>query len=155
MAYQDTCREILRYALVPPLGEPIEETPARGRDLRRDLIFHIPYDTKGFWAYVQMNYKSLALIVDCKNYAGPLHQNEIIITAKYLNEKGLGLFGIMLCRRGLSESARRTQKSLWNEGKLLLALSDDDLKDMLKLKELGDDPSKIIDNAMRKFRESV
>jgi hypothetical protein len=153
-AYQDVCCEVLRYTLVPPLAEPIEESPARGRDQRRDLIFHIPYDSKGFWGYIQMNYRSLALIVDCKNYAGPLPQNQVIITAKYLNERGLGLFGIIMCRKGLSESARRIQEKLWNEGKMLLALSDHDLQNMLNLKEAGEDPSKVIDNSMRKFRQS-
>jgi hypothetical protein len=153
-AYQDVCREILRYAFVPPLAEPIEESPARGRDQRRDLILHISYDSKGFWGHIQMNYKSLAFIVECKNYATPLPQNQVTITAKYLSDKGLGLFGIIICRKGLSESARRTQEKLWNEGKMLLVLSDHDLQNILNLKEAGEDPSKVIDNSMRKFRQS-
>jgi hypothetical protein len=153
--HQNICREILSYTLVPPLLDPSEETTTADRSQRRDLIFHIPYDVKGFWAHIQMNYKSLALIVDCKNYAGLLPENQITITAKYLNEKGLGLFGIILCRRGLSESAKRTQERLWEDGKMLLALDDHDLENMLSLKEAGEDPSKVIDNAMRTFRQSV
>ena len=101
-----------------------------------------------------MYYKSLALIVECKNYATPLPQNQVTITAKYLSDKGLGLFGIIICRKGLSESARRTQEKLWNEGKMLLVLSDHDLQNILNLKEAGEDPSKVIDNSMRKFRQS-
>jgi hypothetical protein len=38
---------------------------------------------------------------------------------------------------------------------MLLALGDDDLKNMLNLKDSGEDPSKVIDNAMRTLRQGV
>jgi hypothetical protein len=153
--YQDVCCEILTHVLVPPLLEPTEESTTKGRDQRRDLIFHIPYDAGNFWSWIRMTYKSLALIVECKNYSASLGPNQVVITSKYFGEKRLGLFGIIACRKGLSESARREQERLWvDEGKMILALTDDDLNNLLSLKETGEDPLKVIDNAIRLFRQS-
>jgi hypothetical protein len=95
------------------------------------------------------------LIVECKNYSASLGPNQVVITSKYFGEKRLGLFGIIACRKGLSESARREQERLWvDEGKMILALTDDDLNNLLSLKETGEDPLKVIDNAIRLFRQS-
>jgi hypothetical protein len=154
--YQGVCREILSYALVPPLLEPSEETATTSRSQRRDLIYQIPYDAGDFWKWISLNYKSLALIVECKNYADLLPPSQITITSKYFGEKKLGLFGAIICRKGLSESAKHEQTRLWMEDeKMILSLTDDDMTNMLALKEAGDDPSKVIDNAIRLFRQSI
>jgi hypothetical protein len=155
-AYQDVCREILRYALVPPLLEPSEEAATMGRAQRRDLIFQIPYDAGDFWGWIKLTYKSLALIVECKNYADLLPASQLTITSKYFGEKKLGLFGAITCRKGLSDSARQEQTRLWMEDeKMILSLTDVDMINMLALKEANDDPSKVIDKAIRSFRQSI
>jgi hypothetical protein len=154
--YQDICREILSYALVPPLLEPSEETATRGRAQRRDLIFHIPYDAGRFWESIRIAHKSLALIVECKNYSDLLRPDQVTITSKYFGEKKLGLFGVIVSRKGLSESAKQEQMRLWmEEEKMILCLTDGDMINMMSLKEADDDPSKVIDNAIRLFRQSI
>jgi hypothetical protein len=155
-AYQTVCRKILTHTLVPSLLEPSEETATRDRLQRRDLIFHIPYNAGDFWKLITLTYKSVALIVECKNYADPLRANQVTLSSKYFGEKKLGLFGVIICRKGLSEPAKREQERLWiQEGKMILALTDDDLVDMLRLREAGDDPLKVIDNAIMLFRQSL
>jgi hypothetical protein len=155
-AYQDVCCEILRYALVPPLLEPSEEAATIGRARRRDLVFQIPHAVEDFWGWVRITYKSLALIVECKNYADLLPPSQVTMTSKYFGEKKLGLFGAIVCRKGLSEPAKQEQARLWMEDeKMILSLTDDDMISMLTLKEANDDPSKVIDNAIRLFRQSI
>jgi hypothetical protein len=109
----------------------------------------------GFWEFIELGYKSLALIVDCKNYSDFLSPNQVTLTSKYLGERGLGMFGLIISRRGFSRSAEREQRRLWTiDGKMILSLIDADLIKMMSLKEEGDDPSKVIDNANRLFRGS-
>jgi len=72
----------------------------------------MPYDAGDFWFWIMLTYKSLALIVECKNYSVPLRPNQVMITSKYFGEKRLGLFGIIMCRteknRGMSWTSSST-----------------------------------------------
>lgn len=156
--YQDTCKDILSYSIVPPLLGPFEEasTESTGGTQRRDLIFNIPHDVGGFWQWVSIVHSSLSIIVECKNYGKYLPQNQVVITSKYLGRKRLGNLGIILTRKGLSKGAIAEQKRLWVEDeKLILCLTDEDLIKMLELKEHKEEPSKVIDEAVRSFRRSL
>jgi len=44
--YQDICKEILSYCLVPHLTEPLEQSETRDGMHIRDIIFHIPHELK-------------------------------------------------------------------------------------------------------------
>jgi hypothetical protein len=154
--YQQLCRKILTYALVPPLLEPMEESGTEKGRQRRDLIFHIPHDVGGLWESIRINHKSIAMIVECKNHSEPLRSNQLTVASKYFGEKRLGAFGIIACRKGLSESAKDEQKRLWiYEDKMILCFEDSDLLKMLELRAAEDDPAKVIDNAIRRFRGSL
>jgi len=154
--YQQLCRKILTYALVPPLLEPIEESGTGDGRQRRDLIFHIPHDVGGLWEWIRINHKSLAMIVECKNHSQPLRSNQLTVASKYFGEKRLGAFGIIACRTGLTESAKDEQKRLWlSENKMILCFDDGDLLKMIELRAAKDDPAKVIDNAIRRFLESL
>jgi hypothetical protein len=96
------------------------------------------------------------VIVECKNYAEPLQANQVTITSKYLGAKRMGLFGIIVCRKGFAESARKEQERLWmEEEKMIICLEDNDLLKMLELRETGEDPTKVIDSEIRLLRSSI
>jgi len=153
--YQHVCKEILTHTLVPPLLEPEEGSSTEDGRQQRDLIFHIPHDVGGFWEWIRFRHKSVAIIVECKNYSEPLEANQVTITSKYFGEKRLGLFGIIACRKGLTDSARNEQKRLWTDHSIMIVcLNDDDLLRMLELRETDDDPAKAVDRAIRQFLES-
>jgi hypothetical protein len=154
--FQNICGEILTYTLVPPLLQPKEEISTSNGRQRRDLIFHMPYNASNFWTWIMLTFKAVALIVECKNYSQELQADELTITSKYLDDTRLGLFGIIVSRKGYSESARDEQKRLWiNDNKMILSLTDEDLVKMLRLKQAREDPAKVIDNAHRLFREAI
>jgi hypothetical protein len=90
--YQDICKDILSYCLVPLLPEPFEQNENRNGIHRRDLIFLIPHGLGRFWNFI-MNKFGLAVIVGCKNYSDFLTENEFIISSKYLDRKVLLLSG--------------------------------------------------------------
>lgn len=156
--YQTICKDILKYCIEPPLLEPIEEsqTESTGGTQRRDLIFHIPHEVDGFWKWISITHSALAVIIECKNYKKELPANQVVITSKYFGAKRLGNFGIIVTRNGLSDGAKEEQKRLWNEdNKMIICLCNNDLIKMLQLKEHKEDPSKIIDEAIRAFRQSL
>lgn len=154
--YQVVCKEILSYTLVPPLLDPQEEVYNEQGTQRRDLLFPIPNDVTGFWNFIKLTHESLSIIVDTKNYCDELPPNQMVIASKYFGKKRLGMFGIIVTRKGLSEGARTEQRRFWmEEDKLILCLTDEDLLKMIRLKEDDDDPAKVIDDHYRKFRTSL
>jgi len=153
--YQDICEEILTYCMVPPLLEPISQSRTRDGMHIRDLIFHIPHGLSGFWTYLISKYGT-AIIVECKNYTDTLSENELIISSKYYGKKKLTNLGLVLTRNGLSNNGLKAQEKLWDkEDKMLLVLTDEDLKKMLELKDKGDKPWMIVDFHEREFLSSL
>jgi hypothetical protein len=153
--YQDICTDILAYCLVPPLLEPSEQSQSLNGRHKRDLIFQIPHNAGDFWNWLIIKY-GLAIVVECKNYAEPLKENQVVITSKYLGKKKLTTLGIMLTRKGLGKSAQQTQIDEWKDNdKMVVCLNDEDLIKMLELREKGQESSKVIDNAIRRLLERV
>ena len=155
--YQNLCKEILIYCLSPGLSEPEEEVPNEDQTQRKDLVFKIPHATTDMWQYVTLTYGAQAVIVDCKNYES---QRCPLLQPKGDNvsmlSKTVMIFGIIVSRQEISTGAKAEQKRLWNEDdKLILCLNDAHLLKMLELKEKGDDPAKVIDDAQWEFRKSL
>jgi len=154
--YQDVCEEILSFCFVPPLLEPQREAIALGGLHRRDLIYHIPHDVDGFWHYVKTAYSSLAVIIECKNYSRSIAPNQIAIGSKYFGPKKLGTFGVLVSRKGPSKMAQKQQMDLWtNEDKMILCISDQELKEMVALKSRKSKPEIVLDRQIRKLRQSI
>lgn len=154
--FEDICREIFTFLFVPPLAEPLVQLRTETRLQIRELVFPIPCGMSGFWGYVQDRYKATALIVECKNYSGPIEGNDVVIFSKYLGDKRLGSFGIILSRQPVAQSAVGEMKRLWdNEGKLILCLDDENIKEMIRLKNEGKDPELLIEKTQLEFFASL
>jgi hypothetical protein len=110
--YQDLCKEILEFLFVPPLNSPFEQSRTETDLQVRDFILDIPYSAGGFWADVRTTFFASAVIVDSKNYSEPLPANGVVINSKYFGKSRCGLFGVILSRMGLSESAKKEQARL-------------------------------------------
>lgn len=154
--YQDVCEDILNYCLAPPLIESTRQSPTSGRLQVRDLLLHIPHEAEGLWRHISSRFEATAIIVECKNYTNELRSNQVVITSKYLGAKRLGRFGMIISRKGLGSGGKREQTRLWLEDdKLILSLTDQDLRKMLELKGAGEDPGKVIDSKLRRFLEGL
>ncbi len=153
--YQDICKEILCYCLVPPLLEPLEQSTTNDGLHVRDMIFHIPYELSRFWTFIIEKF-GLALIIECKNYQQELKENELRITSKYLGKKKLTKLGVIVTRKGLHANAIRAQENIWkDEDKMILCMNDEQLKKMIELKENEEEPWKVIDSLIRDFLSSL
>jgi hypothetical protein len=78
-------------------------------------------------------------------------------TATYLGER-LGRFGFLVTRKPPSEAKQKKTFSIYNDSnprKIILILSDQDLREMLDMKCRRADPMRFIQRMYRKFRQSV
>jgi len=154
--YQRLCQDMLSFCFVPPLLEPVYEESTTGGIHRRDMIYHIPHDASGFWAYVKTAHSALAVIVDAKNYTGILPKDQIVITSKYFGPKKLGNFGIIICRKGLDDSGNKEQADRWvHHDEMIVCLTDDDLEEMVGLKLAGHDAEYVVDRKIRELRSAL
>ena len=80
----------------------------------------------------------------------------MVITSNYFGLKKLGIFGVLISRKGISESGIRQQKDSWiHNDKMIVCVSDEDLKKMIRLKLEEENPEQIIDWYIRKLRQSL
>lgn len=107
---------------------------------RRDLIVsNYPKDSTSFWSEVKQEYKSKAIIIDFKNYSEKLNSSTLFSVSKYAT-KNVGYFAIVFSRKGIDNIAINEQKTLLNDGKLLIEFNDNELIEMINEKVLGKDP---------------
>ncbi|WP_306231404.1 hypothetical protein [Agrococcus beijingensis] len=150
--YQTIVRDILRLVLTPPLESPIEELSNRMGVNRRDVIMP-NYAVDGFWHFLRNHYSAHFVVVEAKNYTGPIKKNQVLQVANYLSEPGTGLFGIIACRTAGDRSAEITRREQWIlHRKLIVVLNDADFDEMLALNCGGQEPSAVIRQKIEDFR---
>jgi hypothetical protein len=84
----------------------------------------------------------------------PAHLNQ---TNTYLGDR-LGRLGFIVTRNPAAPAQQRKAFSIYNDSsarKIILMLSDNDLRDMLDMKYRGQDPTRFVQNLYRQFRQSV
>lgn len=71
-------------------------------------------------------------------------------------EEGCGLFGLICTRREIQNSAKTALLGQWlHYRKMIVCLTDQDLINMLLLKEEGNDPNLIIKEKITSFRKGI
>jgi len=154
--YQDVCQEVMSYCLVPPLLKPCVEVTDEVGIHRRDIVYPIPGGIGNFWGFIQRAYSATGVVVDAKNYANELPANQVVIVSKYFGVKKLGNFGIVISRKGPSASAKKEQIDRWvHHEDMIVCLSDDDLREMVLMKEISGKPEEILDKKIFEIRKSV
>jgi hypothetical protein len=153
--YQKLIGQILEHLFCPPLETPISELSDLDGVNRRDWI--IPnYSDQGFWNFVREKYNADYIVVDAKNYKGPISKNQVLQIANYLKMHGAGMFAIIVTRVGANKSAHLTIREQWMANrKMILVLNNEDIEAMLLSKSAGGNPEKIIGQAIERFRLSM
>jgi hypothetical protein len=139
----------------PPLEAPISESGDAVAVNRRDWIFP-NYADAGFWHFLRQRYKADYIVVDAKNYKGPISKTQVLQIANYLKPHGTGMFAMIATRGGADRSADLTIKEQWAiHGKLILVLKDDHLQSMLLAASSRGEPHKVLGQAIQEFRLSM
>lgn len=153
--YQCLVLEILDFLFDPELIEGKMEVKTYEGTERRDLIF-TNNSNQPFWTYVRNEHSAFLLMFETKNTRklSSAHLNQ---TNTYLGDR-LGRLGFIVTRNPAASAQQRKAYSIYNDSparKIILMLSDNDLRDMLDMKCRGHEPTEFIRNLYRNFRESV
>jgi hypothetical protein len=155
LQYQKWVADAFEFLFVPPLGPVHYEDPDGERRNRRDLILE-NWAADGFWAQVRSAYRADQVVVDAKNYTGPLKKRPVLDLSHYLKPYGCGMFGILCSRKGAAPSAIHAIREQWiGGGKLILVLSDALLAEMLRLKASRTPPEEVLRREIANFRKSL
>ncbi len=151
-AYQKLCRDIVEFLFCPPLRSPIWESSNLAGVNKRDLI--LPnYATDGFWKFMRSEYRADYVVIDAKNYTKGIKKDEVLQIANYLSRHGAGLFAIIITRNAPEESALYTIREQWIcHNKMIVALQDSDILQMLTDASFGNDPSEVLRQKIEDFR---
>jgi len=155
MAYQRLVSEILEFLFVPPLETPRFEIPDGDARNRRDMIFENACAT-GFWANLRSSYAAHYIVVDAKNYSAGVDKGPVIDIAHYLKPYGCGMFGVLATRHGASGAGLHAMREQWiGNQKMIVALDDDDIKEMLRVKSESGAAEEIIRSKIATFRMAL
>ncbi|WP_169788776.1 hypothetical protein [Vulgatibacter incomptus] len=153
--YQKVVERILEHLFCPALGPPRSEHSDSSRHNRRDIIM-ANYAEGGFWRFLRERYCADYVVVDAKNHSGMIAKAHALQVSNYLKEEGVGLFGIIVCRKGADKACVYTIRERWFlEGKLILVLTDEDLKAMLEAKDAGEPAENVVRQRLEEFRLAV
>lgn len=144
--FEDICIEILIDLLVPPLTAPkIQLRSYSGID-RRDAVFpnrNFTADTN--WGHIYQELGARMILFEFKNYEKEeIGKDEVDQTRNYLT-KPMGKLAILCCNKLPNPVAHIRRNTVYSQdGKVILFLTKDHLKEMLYIKERGEDPSDLI-----------
>lgn len=154
--YQRLVLEILNYLFNPELIDGKPEVRTIDGTERRDIIFTNDSD-ETFWSYVRFTHDGIIIMFEAKN-TNELGLAEINQTATYLGDR-IGRLGIIVTRKTPPETVQRKIFSVWNDSapnrKVILTVSDDELRDLLDLRCQNGSPTKWMQSHYREFRTSV
>lgn len=153
-AYQMLSSQILQFLFCPPLGKPINELPNQPKVNRRDII--LPnYGGYGFFGFLHSQYHADYIVVDAKNYRSKVQKADVLQLANYLSAHGAGLFGLIVTRRGVDRGGEQTIRENWIvHRKMIVVINDEDVAQMVALKDAGADPESVIRQKIEDFRLS-
>lgn len=142
--YEQLSVQILKHLFHLDLAGWREQNETADELNRFDVVCRIIPRTE-FWRFLVTHLNSRYVLFECKNYCDPIAQGEVLTTEKYLLASALRRVAIVLSRHGSSKSAQAMCGGAIREaGKLILVLSDNDVHQMLAMKDRGDDPSDLL-----------
>lgn len=130
----------LIYILGNRVFDPVGEVKIDSGRKRIDIVFN--NNNRGFFQTLNSLYKVHCpkIFVECKNYGKEVGNPEIDqLQGRFSKQRGM--FGILLCRtiENKSTMIKRCQDVLHNREAFIIALADDDIVELLKLKEAGEE----------------
>lgn len=149
--YEDLVEEIFSYLFVPPLQRSRSQIRASDGSEIRDIIFPNINDSL-FWKHVRAEYKGAYVVVEVKNKL-KADKSDVLQLSDYLQDRQLGLFGILISR-GMSQSAIDQRRKLYSTEphKMIVLLDDDDIREAVVKKSNNEDPEGVIRDRIDAYR---
>lgn len=142
--YEKTCEDIIDYLFESVITNKKSQLYTDNNLYRYDYVARINPITE-FWKFLTNEIKSRYIIFEFKNYSDEINQEQILTTEKYLSSQALRKVAIIFSRKGGNESADKfVRGALRESGKVILILSDNDVKEMIIQKEKGAAPELLL-----------
>lgn len=153
--YEKKCTEILKYLFrLDFTGWQTQQRTDDGLN-RFDLVTRVR-SISDFWLFLCNELNSRYVVFEFKNYKLKINQGQVLTTEKYLHKQALRSVAFIISRKGASDNAIKfTQGAMREHGKLIVILTDDDLCNMLDMKEKGDDPNDYLFEKVDSFLMSL
>lgn len=132
--YELLCMDVCKFLFSPHLYEfkPQAKTSDGGNQF--DFICRILPGNE-FWDGVRYDFRTKAIIFECKNYDEKIGPDQIYSTERYLFAGALRTVCLLISRLGANKYAiRAAQGAMRESGKLIVLLSNSDLIEMLELR---------------------
>lgn len=149
--YERVCAEMLTYAFSSDLAAPDLQTRSDdGLDII-DAIFPIRSNNPP-WSLVRSEYTTRFVVAEFKNYCEPIGQVQVESIAQYLWRPAFRFFGLLVSRQPSGSSAISQRRRKWlEEKKCIVLLTDDDLCEMVQLREASEQPFDVVDAHLEDF----
>lgn len=154
--FEDICIEILSYLFVPTLVKPTIQPRTLSGGQRRDATFpNRNFDaTLNNWGKLFVELGARIILFEFKNYGRSTHikRNEVTQAHSYMRAP-MGRLAILVCNKKPHASAYRERLTIFNGrgNEVILFITKEELKEMLYIKERGEDPSDLIMDLLESF----
>lgn len=153
--FEEKCEEILKYVFDSDLKAWHHQARTDDELNQFDLICRIS-STNDFWISLSRNFNSRYVLFEFKNYKKEIKQGQVYTTEKYLFNRALRSVGFIISRKGAGLNAITAMKGALREhGKLLISLELENICELLRRKDKGEDYngylSEIVDDFLIKL----
>lgn len=156
--FENLCTEILQFLFVPPLSQPQRQARTYSGVSRRDSILPNRNVTANNdpeaknWHHLFLELNARMILFEFKNYDSiDIGQEEVNQTRNYMSAP-MGRLAIMICSKEPNDSAHRQRNTVFTQDqKVILFLTKEQLKEMLAMKERGEQPSDLILDLVERF----
>jgi hypothetical protein len=162
-AYEEVCHAIINYVFGDDLKDARSQSRTEDGLNIFDIIFRIS-PKHPFWVNLTRDFRARVVLFECKNYKEPIGQAQVYMTERYLCSDALRPICFVLSRHQPHAHAMEAASGAMREaGKLFVFLSDDDLVQMIKMKDAqlqagggeGNDPTEVLDQKIYDFIASM
>lgn len=151
--FEDVATQALRHLLVPPLADPIPQARSYSGIDRRDSIFpNRNHGESNHWGRLLHELEARMVLVEFKNYdREDVGKDEVNQTRNYLT-KPMGRLALMVSTKEPNHAAHLKRNTVYSEDrKVIVFLNVEHVKEMLYMKERGEDPADLIMDAIERF----
>lgn len=142
--FEEACQTAIQLLFASEFSAWTKQHPIEGGFHRLDLIGRLT-PKHDFWISLSRDFRARYVVFEFKNYSDPVTQDQIYTTERYLYPTALRSVAVVVARNGIAASAGTAIKGALREaGKLILYVSGDELADMLRGFDSGDDPHNLL-----------
>lgn len=135
--YEILCLEILNYLFEGSLVNPTEQKHTQDGLNIFDIVYSInPIARHPIWDAIARDFPARIIMFECKNYGHPVGPMQVFTTERYMSVPARRSICFLLTRLKPSKNAYlAAHAAMRDSGKMIILLDDQDLRQMLKLKD--------------------